>query len=125
MIMEAPTTTLGERIKELRLGRGLSMRALAHGAGLKSVAFVADLEKGFRHPSPDVLAGIAQTLGVAVDELRGFDQRAPVAEIREMTERNPAWAVAFRRVVDAAERRGLTPDNVIAFVQEAEHQPRR
>ncbi|MEY2489224.1 MAG: Helix-turn-helix domain [Verrucomicrobiota bacterium] len=116
----AQTDTLGSRIKNERMKLGLSMRALAHGAGLKSVAFVADLEKGFRHPSPDVLEKLAVALKLPSAELRELDRRPPVQEIRDITERNPEWAMAFRRMVDAANGGVVTPLNVIQFVNKSE-----
>ena len=54
--------TLGSRIRELRQARGYSMRELTSRAKLKSVAFIADLEKGFRNPSPEVLVNLAAGL---------------------------------------------------------------
>ena len=120
--MKAPAQihTLGSRIKDERMKLGLSMRALAHLAGLKSVAFVADVEKGFRHPSPDVLEKLATALKLPCAELRDLDARAPVQEIRDITERNPEWAMAFRRMVDAANGGAVTPGNVIKFVDKSE-----
>jgi len=114
--------SLGSRIKKERMKLGLSMRALAHRAGLKSVAFVADVEKGFRHPSPDVLENLAAALSLPVVELRELDRRAPVREIRDITEKNPEWAMAFRRMVDAANEGAVTPRNVIQFVNKSEKQ---
>jgi Predicted transcriptional regulators len=110
------TSPLGERIKRRRAELGLSMRALAQAAGLKSVAFVADLERGFRNPSPEVLRDIAKALDIPLDELRNLDRRAPVQEIRAITERNPAWAAAFRRVVDAATDGEVTPDQLVELL---------
>src|SRR5690606_33639231 len=85
-------------------------------AGLKSVAFVADLERGFRYPSPDVLRRLSSALQLPLAELRELDRRAPIAEIRGLTERNPAWAAAFRRVVDAANAGNLTPEQLVRLV---------
>jgi transcriptional regulator with XRE-family HTH domain len=109
--------SLGDRIKRRRLELGLSMRALAQAAKLKSVAFVADVERGFRNPSSEVLRDLALALELPLDELRGLDRRAPVQEIRTMTERNPAWAAAFRRVVDAAEAGDVTPDELVHLLE--------
>lgn len=118
--MKTAAHTLGSRIKERRLELNLSMRALAQQAGLKSVAFVADVEKGFRNPSPEVLENLANALQLTVGELRNLDLRAPVQEIRDITERNPEWAMAFRRMVDAAQGGSVTPANVIKFVTRLE-----
>lgn len=104
-----PSHTLGTRIRELRLARGYSMRELTSRAKLKSVAFIADLEKGFRFPSPEVLVNMATALGVPLDELRSYDRRAPLHEIAALAEKDTAWAAAFRSVVDAAHSGQLTP----------------
>jgi transcriptional regulator with XRE-family HTH domain len=101
--------TLGSRIRELRQARGYSMRELTSRAKLKSVAFIADLEKGYRNPSPEVLANLAVGLGVPLEDLRSFDRRAPLHEIAELAEKDAAWAAAFRAVVDAANSNKLTP----------------
>jgi transcriptional regulator with XRE-family HTH domain len=97
------------RIRELRQARSFSMRELTLRSKLKSVAFIADLERGFRNPSPEVLANLAQALGVPLDELRAFDRRAPLQEIAALAEKDPGWAPAFRAVVDAAASGSLTP----------------
>ncbi len=110
--------SLGERIKEVRVSKGLSMRALAKEAGLKSVAFVADVEKGFRYPSPEVLAAFAEALGISPSELRDLDSRAPVQEIRDMTVSNPAWAMAFRRLVDSAQQGDISPSDLIRIIEQ-------
>jgi transcriptional regulator with XRE-family HTH domain len=103
-----PAPTLGSRIREIRLARGFSMRELTTRAHLKSVAFIADLEKGFRNPSPEVMAHLATALGVPLDELRSYDRRAPLQEISALAEKDTAWAAAFRKVVDAANSGKLT-----------------
>jgi transcriptional regulator with XRE-family HTH domain len=101
--------TLGSRIRELRQARGYSMRELTTRAKLKSVAFIADLERGFRNPSPEVLANLAIGLGVPLDDLRAHDRRAPLHEIAALAEKDAAWAPAFRAIVDAANAGKLTP----------------
>lgn len=110
--------TFGAKIRELRQSRAMSMRDLALRANLKSVAFIADVEKGFRNPSPEVLADIAKALETPLAELRAFDLRAPVQEIRDITERDPEWAMAFRKVVDCAGE-GLTPRGLMNLLQSA------
>ncbi len=85
------------------------MRELAARAHLKSVAFIADLERGFRNPSPDVLKNLAAALNVPLNDLRAHDRRAPLQEIATLTEKDAAWAPAFRAVVDAAASGKLTP----------------
>ena len=117
--MSAESPSLGERIKTLRTENGLSMRALAQAAGLKSVAFVADLERGFRHPSPGVLASLARALNQPLESLRRYDLRPPVHELRALTARQPDWAIALRKLVDSAQTRGLTPEHLIRLLEKA------
>jgi len=112
-------TTLGERIRQLRLEKKLSMRALALKAGIKSVAFIADIEKGYRKPAPENLERLAQALETPLEELRELDDRAPVGEIRRLVEENPEWATAFRRVVKEAQSSNLTARDLMRLVETA------
>lgn len=114
-----PSHTLGTRIRELRLARGYSMRELTSRAKLKSVAFIADLERGFRFPSPEVLVNMATALGVPLDELRSYDRRAPLHEIAALAEKDAAWAAAFRSVVDAAAAGRLSPKKLQKLLESA------
>lgn len=99
------------------------MREVAGRAGLKSVAFIADLERGFRNPSPEVLARIERALELEPGALRDADQRPPVHEIKELVVENPEWAVAFRRVVDAARKQGLKPRQLIKRLEQPDEIP--
>lgn len=110
--------SLGQRIRELRKARGYSMRELAARAKLKSVAFIADMENGYRNPSPSVLKDLAAALNVPLPELRAHDRRPPLQEIAELTESDPAWAAAFRMVVDAAAERKLNPKRLLKLLEE-------
>ena len=102
----------------------MSMREFTSRAKLKSVAFIADVERGFRNPSSEVLANMAEALGVPLSQLRGYDHRAPVQEIRTITEQDPQWAMAFREVVDQAGR-GMTPKNLMDLLREADKSAHR
>lgn len=92
------------------------MRALAEAAGIKSVAFVSDVERGFRNPSVEVLAGLAQALDQSLDALRRYDNRPPVPELRKLTEQDSNWATALRRLVEEANA-GLTPEMLIRLLE--------
>lgn len=58
---------LGQRIKQLRLERGLSQEAVA--APRYTAAYVSHLEKGKRTASPEVIKHLASKLGVDADQL--------------------------------------------------------
>jgi transcriptional regulator with XRE-family HTH domain len=103
---------LGDRIRELRDERDLSVRELAKKIGV-SAPFLSDVELGRRHPSDDVLASIARALGTTFEELRKHDARAPVQELRRLAADDPAMGFALRRVVDE----GVSADELLEFLK--------
>lgn len=60
-------TALGQRVRALRLRRGLSQEQA--GAGRVSGSYVSLIESGLRVPSARVLQSLAESLGVTPDEL--------------------------------------------------------
>jgi transcriptional regulator with XRE-family HTH domain len=62
-----PTETVGERIRRLRLARGLSQKEIA-GRGI-SDSYVSRIENGQKQPSLRVLKHLASRLGVEVEYL--------------------------------------------------------
>jgi len=76
------------------------MRELARKLDL-SAAFLSDVELGRRHPSEQVLAALARVLGATVEDLRSYDTRAPVEDIKRLAASDPAWGLAFRRILDS------------------------
>lgn len=77
----------------------LSLRELAKRVSC-SPPFLSDIEHGRRFPSEVVLADIARVLELEASELRELDPRAPVEELKRMTERDPTYALAFRTMVE-------------------------
>ncbi|MFS8087439.1 MAG: helix-turn-helix domain-containing protein [Acidobacteriota bacterium] len=90
---------LGERIRELRDGKDLSLRELCKKAGI-SPAFLSDIELGRRHPSDTVLRAIAKVLGTTFDDLKEYDERPAVEEIKRRLLKDPKLGFAFRRILD-------------------------
>lgn len=105
--------SLGERIRELRERKDLSLRELARTLDL-SAPFISDIELGRRHPSENVLSALARVLGTTVDDLKSFDSRPPVEDIKRRAALDPAWGMALRRFMDSS------PDDIKKFVQEIE-----
>lgn len=91
--------TLGQRIRELREERDLSLRELAKKLGV-SAAFLSDIELDRRHPSDNVLAKIAHLLNTSVEELRTLDTRPAVEELKRLARTDPAYGFAFRQIVE-------------------------
>jgi transcriptional regulator with XRE-family HTH domain len=91
--------TLGAYIRRLRDERDISLRELAKRVGC-TPPFISDVEHGRRHPSDEVRAEIARVLEVSLDELRQRDVRAPIEDIKRITQSDPKFAMAFRTVID-------------------------
>src|SRR2546423_11126202 len=93
--------TLGERIRELREKEDLSLREFAKQLGGLSAAFLSDIELGRRHPSDKVLAEMAKVLGTSLEDLRTYDLRPLVEDLKRLASSNPKYGLAFRRYIDA------------------------
>jgi transcriptional regulator with XRE-family HTH domain len=107
--------TLGERIRELREEEDLSLREAAKKLEL-SAAFLSDVELGRRFPSDDVLGRIAKLLDQSVEELKAFDTRPPVEELRRMAASNPLLGVALR----SAFKKNVNASDLIDLLRKAE-----
>src|SRR5574337_1126828 len=92
--------TLGNRIRELREARDFSLREFARKLGQISAAHLSDIELGRRFPSEELLARIANVLGVSAEELKRYDSRLPIDDLKRIAERDPALGFALRKLVD-------------------------
>src|SRR6202035_920758 len=80
--------SLGQRIRELRDKADLSLRGLAKRIGISS-PFLSDIELGRRFPSEEILAKLAGALEVSPDELKQYDTRAPIADLKRLMDSDP------------------------------------
>lgn len=92
--------TLGQRIRELREQQDLSLREFAKRLDGTSAAHVSDIELGRRYPSDELLRKMARILEVSVEDLQSYDTRPPVDELRRMTEADPTFGFALRKLLD-------------------------
>ena len=69
---------MGDRLREARQARGLSLRALAERLGV-SPSLISQVETGRAKPSVSTLYAIASELGISLDELLFIDARRPAA----------------------------------------------
>ncbi len=104
-------TTFGERIRELRIDRELSLRQLARRIG-KSAPFLSDIELGRRFPSEGVLRAIAKELEVELAHLKEYDHRESITTLKQLSMEDPEWRLALRTAT-AQIRKGLTPEELI------------
>ena len=61
----------GERVRELRLAKGLSQEELAFRAGVHRT-YLGGIERGERNPSLKNIAAIAKALDVSLSQLFSF-----------------------------------------------------
>lgn len=105
--------TLGDRIRELRNKKDLSLRELARKLEI-SAAFLSDIELARRYPAPDGLRTMARELGTTVEDLKSYDNRPPVQELRKMASTDPAVGIALRKMVD----RQVSPEEIIKLANQ-------
>jgi len=106
--------TFGQRIRELREKKDLSLRELAKKIGV-SAAFLSDVELGRRYPSEKVLIGVAQHLETPIEDLREYDTRPPLEDLKRLAATEPLYGVAFRRVID----RKISAQDLIDFAEQS------
>jgi transcriptional regulator with XRE-family HTH domain len=106
---------IGPFIRRRRDELDLSLREFAKKLDC-SPAFISDIELGRRHPSDKVLVEMARVLKVKVEELRDMDLRAPIDEIRRITNDDPTFALAFRTVID----KKISAKELLDFVKQKE-----
>jgi transcriptional regulator with XRE-family HTH domain len=96
---------LGERVRELRRGRGLTLDGLAEISGV-SRAMISKLERGEKNPTLVVAAKLAGGLGVTLSRLAGMEEHREVIIVpreRRMVMRDPETGF---------ERQLLSPNSV-------------
>ena len=111
--------TLGQRIRELRQERDLSLRELATKIEVSS-AFMSDVELGRRNPSDKHLEAIAGALQTPLDDLKRYDTRPPLREFQRVTLADPQYGVAFRQMMD----RNISSQELLKFIQDRDERRR-
>jgi transcriptional regulator with XRE-family HTH domain len=104
--------TLGERIRELREEKDFSVRELAKQLKV-SAPFLSDVELGRRHPSKDVLERLASILKTTPEDLKKYDARPPVQELRRIGTNDTSMGFALRGVVDE----GVSGEELLEFLK--------
>ncbi len=106
---------LGSRLRELRLGRGLSVRTLAARTGF-SPSFISQVEADQASPSIASLEKIAVQLGVTLGQLFSSLESSPRVLVRanERVSYNSAWSRSIvEALTDEAADRKLSAVQVI------------
>lgn len=113
MLTIAMTITLGDKLRQLRDSRDLSLRELAKQLGDITAAHLSDIEFGRRYPSDELLRKLAQFFKVTERELRVLDTRPPVEEIKRRAQSDPAFGLALRKLVD----KEITPQDILKMTK--------
>jgi transcriptional regulator with XRE-family HTH domain len=103
---------LGLKLRQLRENAQISLRALAKRLKV-SAAFLSDVELGRRHPSARILAAVAKSLKVSVEELNRYDSRLPLSELRILAQADPRLGIAFRAAINDVNTGRLTPEELL------------
>jgi transcriptional regulator with XRE-family HTH domain len=106
-------TSLGQRLRELRDRADLTVRELGKRIGVSS-PFLSDIELGRRFPSEEVLGKLAAALNVQLEDLKQYDNRAPIADLKRLMDSDPKLGVAFRTAVEKLKSGELTTEDLIA-----------
>lgn len=107
--------TLGQYIRELREKKDLSLREFAKRLGL-SAPFVSDIELGRRFPSDEAFEKMAEVLGVSLEDLRSYDVRIPVSELKKLAQSDPSYGIALRKLAD----KKISPEEIISMAEKKE-----
>ena len=89
------------------------MRELAKIIGI-SPPFISDIELGRRFPSEEILKKLARALNVSLEDLKQYDNREPIADLRRLMDSNPKLGFAFRTAMEKVKSGELTADELIA-----------
>ena len=111
-------TSLGQRLRELRDKADLSARELAKRIGVSS-PFLSDIELGRRFPSEEVLGKLAAALNVPLEDLKQYDNRGPIADLKRLMDSDPKLGVAFRTAVEKLKSGELIAEDLIARLSKA------
>lgn len=69
---------MGDRLRQARMSRGLSLRGLAERLGV-SASLISQVETGRAKPSVNTLYALATELGISLDTLLFMDTKPPTA----------------------------------------------
>jgi transcriptional regulator with XRE-family HTH domain len=93
---------IGDRLREVRNARGLSLRAMAARLGV-SASLISQVETGRARPSVRTLYAIAAELGISLDELLFSDAR-PATDEAEAAGGEPGAIPEIRLPADPVQR---------------------
>lgn len=76
---------IGEQIKTIRQELGMSRRAFSEAAGI-SDSYLAELEKGKKQPTVNILSKIANAFNISISDILGESENPTLPLRPELTE---------------------------------------
>ena len=105
--MQDADYSFGQNIRRLREAAGISLRELARATKV-SAPFLSDVELGRRFPNDETLSSIAKRLRVGLTDLKEYDTRSAVSDLKKMADQTPSLGAAFRAMVDKVKSGEMT-----------------
>ncbi|TMW73482.1 helix-turn-helix transcriptional regulator [Alteribacter natronophilus] len=106
---------IGDRIREFRIEKGLTVEELAEG--ILSPKYIQDIENNTRHLPDDILPEIASRLGTSVDFLLGIEEETNIRKANELLD--SALRYTYRDLVDLAKENVIQVNNLgMSFTEE-------
>lgn len=66
---EPAVTRFGEKLRALRVRRGMTLKELAGELGMSAHGYVSEIERGKKTPTVELVLKVADLFGVSTDEL--------------------------------------------------------
>ena len=85
----------GQKIKQIRLEKGLSQEKVARDMGYPNNTYVSDVERGRFVPQPDKLEKLAKALGIAYEEIEDLLLES---RLQELGLDDPGFTLMFKEV---------------------------
>ena len=98
----------------------MSLRELAKKVGV-SAAFLSDVELGRRYPSDKYVSELAKALDTPLQELKQYDTRPPMRDLRRMTMADPQFGFAFRQLID----KKIKPQELLDFIEKQSREQKK
>ncbi|MBU2573538.1 MAG: helix-turn-helix domain-containing protein [Elusimicrobia bacterium] len=112
--------TFGDHIRELRGARDLTLKEFGDKLDSATAPFLSDIELGRRYPSPDLLEKMARVLLTSVADLKSYDTRPPIQELKKKNDENPQYGLAFRKLVES----NISAEDLMIFIKNNTKRPK-
>ena len=122
--MEAVTDMFKDRVRELRLEKGLKQEEIANSLGVVRTTYTK-YETGEREPSFEIMSKLANFFDVSIDYLIGRVDRRELTVLTDLPQslRKAGWS-AIELTMEAI-KSGLSPDDISELLRFAKSYKRK